>query len=191
MSLDRLLKTLHGWLGVMILPWIVIAGLTGLYENHAGLVLQRLPYATLPTGEILSLLREQPQLPLDAQGAGELAGRLLPAGFAAPMPAQVFGRPGYEAHGPSTVLRIDAATGAYLLQGDFVTTFHSADGSRIAKVVNWGKLFVRLHRAGWASDQLGTWPADVTALALMLFGASGMYLFFAPRVRKMRNRGRR
>ena len=34
----RLLKTLHGWLGVFVLPWVLIIGLTGLYLNHESLV---------------------------------------------------------------------------------------------------------------------------------------------------------
>ncbi|HSF63817.1 MAG TPA: PepSY domain-containing protein, partial [Paracoccaceae bacterium] len=34
----RFLKTLHGWLGVLVLPWVLIIGLTGLYLNHERLV---------------------------------------------------------------------------------------------------------------------------------------------------------
>jgi hypothetical protein len=188
-SLDRFLKTLHGWLGVLILPWIVMAGLTGFYENHGGLVMQRLPYASFPSEAVNRLLAEVPMHPVDAAGAGALAARLLPN--ATLSPAQVFDRPGYEAKTPDAVLRIDAATGAYALQGDFVTSFHRFDGIRVATLINWGKLMVRLHRAGWLNDQLGTWPADLTALALMLFGMSGLYLFFAPRLRRLRIRWRR
>ena len=35
----RLLKTLHSWLGVIVLPWVLIIGLTGLYLNHERLVM--------------------------------------------------------------------------------------------------------------------------------------------------------
>ena len=35
----RLLKTVHGWLGVFVLPWVIIIGLTGLYLNHERLVM--------------------------------------------------------------------------------------------------------------------------------------------------------
>mgnify|MGYP006204029133 CR=1 FL=1 len=35
----RLLKTIHSWLGVIVLPWVLIIGLTGLFLNHEGLVM--------------------------------------------------------------------------------------------------------------------------------------------------------
>ena len=35
----RLLKTVHGWLGVVVLPWVIIIGLTGLFLNHERLVM--------------------------------------------------------------------------------------------------------------------------------------------------------
>lgn len=31
---ERTLKTLHSWLGILILPWILVIGMTGLYLNH-------------------------------------------------------------------------------------------------------------------------------------------------------------
>ena len=37
-SLERTLKLLHGWLGVFILPWVVVIGLTGLSLNHWNLI---------------------------------------------------------------------------------------------------------------------------------------------------------
>ena len=35
----RLIKTMHGWLGVLVLPWVLIIGVTGLYLNHESLVM--------------------------------------------------------------------------------------------------------------------------------------------------------
>ncbi|MFN3280590.1 MAG: hypothetical protein ACK40I_02810 [Tabrizicola sp.] len=35
----RLLKTVHGWLGVIVLPWVIVIGLTGLFLNHEKLVM--------------------------------------------------------------------------------------------------------------------------------------------------------
>lgn len=35
----RLLKTIHSWLGVIVLPWVLIIGFTGLFLNHQSLVM--------------------------------------------------------------------------------------------------------------------------------------------------------
>ena len=32
---ERTLRTVHRWLGVMILPWVIAIGFTGLYLNHS------------------------------------------------------------------------------------------------------------------------------------------------------------
>ncbi|HMS96042.1 MAG TPA: hypothetical protein PKA03_12645, partial [Tabrizicola sp.] len=51
-----------------------------------------------------------------------------------------------------------------------------------------GRILTSLHERGWVGSALGTWLADITAGALMVFGLSGLYLFFAPRLRRMKNR---
>ncbi|MBL9048118.1 MAG: hypothetical protein JNK34_12550, partial [Tabrizicola sp.] len=37
MAFERLVRTLHSWLGLLILPWVILAGFTGLYMNHEDL----------------------------------------------------------------------------------------------------------------------------------------------------------
>ena len=49
MSFERLVKTIHSWLGVMILPWVVAIGFTGLYMNHNDLILSLFPTAHYDT----------------------------------------------------------------------------------------------------------------------------------------------
>jgi len=39
LGLERKLRVVHGWLGAIILPWIVLAGLTGFYMNHKDAVI--------------------------------------------------------------------------------------------------------------------------------------------------------
>ena len=43
MSFERFLRSLHAWLGICILPWVVVAGFTGFYMNHGKLILSLLP----------------------------------------------------------------------------------------------------------------------------------------------------
>jgi hypothetical protein len=182
--MTRFLKSLHGWLGVMILPWIVMAGFTGLVENHGYAILRHLPDTRFAPAMVAQL----PPSPVDAARVTEMAARLLPQPFLPPSQARVLTRPGFSVIAQGRTLQVDQATGAYLLIGPYMSTLYDAKGWRIATQVQWPRLMNRLHRAGWASDSLGTWPADLAAGAMMLFGASGLWLFLAPRFRRWRNR---
>lgn len=185
MSPERFLKTLHGWLGFLILPWVVLAGLTGLYENHGDLFHRLLPQAELGPGPIEAL----PSRPVDAAGAAALATRILSGPTGPVTQVLVFKRPSFEIAGEET-LRVDAATGAYWREGQFAISLYAPDGRELASRINWSKLLVRLHRAGWPGDRFGTWPADIAAAALVVFGVSGLYLFIVPRLRRWKNRRR-
>jgi hypothetical protein len=182
--MTRFLKTLHGWLGVIILPWIVLAGFTGLYENHGFKMLSLLP----ETRFRVEMLQGLPAAPVNEAAALALADRLLPAPHLPLSTGHTMTRLIYEVISPNETLDVDQATGAYWLIGPYATSLYDAQGSRIATQVQWGALLRRLHRAGWASDTFGTWPADLAATALMVFGISGLWLFFAPRVRRWKNR---
>jgi uncharacterized iron-regulated membrane protein len=51
--------------------------------------------------------------------------------------------------------------------------------------IYWGAIFKGLHRAGWLGGGLGTWLADITSLAMVIFGMSGVVLGWAPRSRRI------
>lgn len=184
MSLERLLRTLHGWLGLLVLPWIILAGLTGLFENHGQLFLRMLPQSVF-TAEMLQGL---PPKPVDALAVQTLALRLGLPQSQPPVATRVLSRPGFKVSAGTTTLVVDGATGAYWLEVPYVSTLYTADGAKIASRIRWARVMVSWHRAGWLGTGLGTWPADITAAAMMVFGVSGIYLFLAPRLRRMRNR---
>lgn len=182
--MKRFLKTVHGWLGVLILPWVVLAGLTGLYENHPALVLGVLAEPRLTP----ALLADLPPAPQDAAAVAALAAGLLPAPVPAPAPAPFLGRPGFRVVGEVETLQIDQATGARLRITPYQTVLSDAAGRVLSRQWHWGRILQRLHKAGWLGARFGTWPADLAAGALVVFGLSGLWLFFAPRVRRWRNR---
>lgn len=181
--MTRFLKTVHGWLGVMILPWVILAGLTGLYQNHGNLFLRVLPQTRI----LPALIADLPSAPVDLAAVQALATTDLGRHVLA-REARVLGRPGFQAVAPDLTLQVDAATGARLWIGAYVSTLTDADGHVLARQVQWSRLLQRLHRAGWAGDRFGTWPADLAAGALVVFGSSGLWLFLAPRVRRWKNR---
>lgn len=153
--MTRFLKTLHGWLGVLILPWVVLAGLTGLYGNHRALVLGLM-------GDV----------------------RLSPAPVPAPVAARLMGRPGFRVVTEAETLQVDQATGATLRITPYRTVLADAEGRVLLRQWHWGRILQRLHKAGWLGSRLGTWPADLAAGALVVFGVTGLWLLFAPRVRR-------
>ncbi len=184
MSAERFLKTVHGWLGVLILPWVIVAGLTGIYMNHSKLVLSVLPAAQ----PVTAILDGQPQLAVTAQQMRSLSLSLLGPQSSDALSTKFNGRAVFTATSGPRQLRLDKATGAYWVSGPLLHVLYSASGERLETTVRWSHLLNQLHRRGWASEMLGTWPADLTAGALTIFSFSGLYLFLAPRFRRRRNR---
>lgn len=186
MSVERFLRSLHAWLGVIILPWVVIAGFTGIFMNHRELVLSILPNPTYRVVDFDKGLGAVAQTALTAQVRAEAA---LP-GVVLTLTKQ--GR--YETRavftfdGGKTDVIVDQATGHYWIVSRYLRTLYAPDGTKIARKVLWAKLLNTLHSRGWLGNAFGSWLADITAGALMVFGISGLYVFTAPRLRRAKNR---
>ncbi len=188
--MERKLRAIHSWLGVLILPWVVVIGLTGLYLNHSALVKSLLPNSQKadlsaidawpdpqPASPALALQRAHEVWP-DAQdyNLSETRFRKVPV---------------FQVETDQGKLSMVKATGHYWLRWEWTREFHAPDGQLLNRYMNWGRLFIRLHRRGWITRELGYWMADITATALVVFGATGIVLFVAPRLRRRRNRAAR
>ena len=69
------MRSLHGWLGVILLPWIIAIGATGFYHKHARIVLDFIEPAKLEE----STLFGWPEAgPVDREAAGMIAGLYWP-----------------------------------------------------------------------------------------------------------------
>jgi|TARA_B110000503_G_scaffold121838_1_gene185819 hypothetical protein len=185
-SPERLFKTLHGWLGVIILPWIILIGFTGLYLNHFELVNRALTAPSYNEAEFdSSPLARQREL-VDAI---DLSKTLWPEQD--PRVAELIIYHDREAWrilvGPRTLI-VDAATGHYWVKTRFRRQTYGPDGAQLHSKIYWGSLFKTFHENGWFNGDFGTWLADITAAAMVLFGLSGVYLFTAPRLRRRKNR---
>lgn len=183
MSPERLLRTVHSWLGVLILPWIIMAGLTGLYMNHESLVL-----SVFPDGDVSAS-----QFGPGGTTKTETSARVLAEGMFGALGSARF--KDYEgrrvvafkdATGGSVM--VDLATGHVWADDRYFVTLYAPTGEVLASDRHWGRTLLSLHRRGWVGTGLGTWLADITASALMVFGASGLFLFAAPRLRRWKNR---
>ena len=183
MAFERLLRTLHSWLGVLILPWVILAGFTGLYLNHEDLVL-----SVLPDGDVGA-----PAFVDGGTVQDEASARALAEARFGPVEGgeskEFEGREAlsFKAKDGSEVL-VDMDTGHLWQVSRYVVTLYAPNGTVLAHDLQRGRILTSLHERGWVGGALGTWLADFTACALMVLGLLGLFLLFAPRLRRWKNR---
>jgi hypothetical protein len=183
-AIERLLRSLHTWLGVMILPWVIIAGVTGLYMNHSALVL-----SVFPVGDIKAPVLRARALPQTEGSAAEIVKALYPdTRFDDMGGGNQNGRKGFVFAADNFEAMVDQETGYVYVKSRYFMSLYSPAGHRVAIKPSWSKILSRLHQDGWVGGAFGSWPADIVAAALMIFGSSGLYLFTAPRLRRAKNR---
>ncbi len=187
-NIERKLRWLHGWLGALILPWVILAGLTGLYLNHRSLILPLFPVTHLPDPAFYAAAGTG-QAVETAAGAIATAARLRPgASYAITTDQTYAGRWVWTVDAGDDAVVIDRETGFTWIETRYRTIAYAPDGTRLATEWRWSRILSSLHTRGWVGTRLGYWPADLTAAALVVFGTSGLILFWTPRLRRRRNR---
>ncbi|MCU0829489.1 MAG: PepSY-associated TM helix domain-containing protein [Tabrizicola sp.] len=185
----RLLKTVHGWLGVIVLPWVIIIGLTGLFLNHERLVMRWLEGESYDEAQFDAWPGVQP---VSIAAAQVLAERVLPGeALTRGEDTRYHGREAaiFEAGGTQVIVALQ--TGHYWVKTDTSRVTHAPDGTVLETRTYWEGIFKRLHVRGWVTSTFGTWLADITAAAMVVFGLSGIILFLIPRQRRRQNRRNR
>jgi hypothetical protein len=186
MKFLQLLRSFHAWLGVLTLPWIIAFGLTGFYLNHRDMVLSAISGPEINEADFPLLPNEAL---LDAAGAILIAQKLdVELAKQAPVAeiyhdadAFVFGR------GDNQII-VDRETAYAFHKSAYQRLTYDRDLQMIDRKIYWPRLLKEFHTHGWLGGKLGTWLADIGSMALVLFGASGLYLFFWPRLRRWRQR---
>lgn len=186
MSFERLVKTIHSWLGVMILPWVAAIGFTGLYMNHDDLILSLFPTAHYDTAQFSTAPGIAPQ---NEASARLMAASLVPdADLTLTDDTDYRDRAVFTFDAGSSDVIIDAETGHAWINSRYLTRTYAPDGTRLHTRVRWSRVLSSIHTRGWVGTSLGTWLADITAGALVIFGLSGLVLFTMPRLRRRKNR---
>lgn len=185
----RLIKTLHGWLGVVVLPWVIIIGLTGLFLNHEGLVMGWLDGEGYDEAQFDVWPGVKPVSVGEAQALAE--GLFPDVKVTLASEDAYHGRQAatFEAEGTQVIVALK--TGHYWVKTDFTRMTHAPDGTVLDRKTYWEAIFKRLHVRGWLTGTFGTWLADITAAAMVVFGLSGIVLFLVPRLRRRQNRRNR
>ena len=181
-KLLKFFRVTHGWLGVIVFPWIFAIGLTGLYLNHSTLVLGWIGSSDYDESQFL----DWPLRDISLAQALVIAKTVWPN-------EEIEGQKEKAYHGfnsfhfekPSGRIIVTQATGHYYVKTNITRRTFAPDGTLLHKKIYWSSVFKWLHVKGWLNSDLGTWLADITAVAMVFFSLSGLWLFFAPRMKKI------
>ena len=179
----RGLRTFHGWLGIFVVPWVLIMGLTGIYMNHSKMVLSLFKQKEFAESQFNGL---RPPAPITQDYARIFAESIWPE-----RPIKKIWKKDY--HGwPSFFVRknkgliiLSIPTGHYYVKTRYTRRTFSPDGELVHEKLYWGRVFKDLHETGWLGGGLGTLLADIVSIAMIMFGVTGPMMWTIPRVRRL------
>ncbi len=181
----RLVRTLHGWMGVIVVPWVILYGLTGFYLNHERQVNSFFVKDTvdqhwsedasgrLPTEEAARnwLVQQFPDLHVNEIRDETYHGKS----------AFVF-----DAGRQSVIAPKNSSS--YFVKDRYVRRLFDASGAIVHTHRYWPSMLKELHVRGWLNSPVGTTVADVFALVLVTFGVTGAFLWFGPKLLRLKAR---
>jgi len=186
----KILRVFHSWLGIFVLPWIIIIGATGFYLNH-GRAISPLLEAEKYDESLFDLW--PPEQPVTREIAEQTALAIWPDEEITRVEFKPYhDRPSFQFYKESGRIIVTQPTGHYFIKTRFTRKTFAPDGTKLHSKIYWGSLFKTLHVRGWTSAKLGTWLADITSFAMVLFGITGIIMWWMPRskryLRKLKRR---
>ena len=179
----RICRTMHSWLGVLVMPWVLIIGATGLYLNHPDLALGLIGYTELSERDLAGA----PVFQTTKEMALLIAATIWPG-----QPVQQSGLIQYrgrEAFGikkDSGFIAVPAPQSShYFVRTALSEETYTMEGKLVHRQYNLKSVLKSLHERGWASTRFGTWLADIVAAAMIFFSATGLTMWSVPKVRRL------
>jgi hypothetical protein len=181
----KFLRTAHGWLGIFVMPWVLIMGLTGFYLNHSKMVMSAFQPAELAESQFEGL---RPAAPITLDTVQELAKSIWPARpIKKVWEKEYHGWPAYHVRIGGELVIQSISTGHYYVKTLYTRRTFGASGELVHSKTYWKKMLKDLHENGWLGGGLGTLLADILSISLILFGLSGSMMWIIPRIRKFEN----
>jgi hypothetical protein len=180
----RICRTIHSWLGALVMPWVLIIGFTGFYLNHSQLVLGAIGYSELAESDLAGASEFEVTQDLAQQiGASVWPDeRVLGSGF-----IKYRGGKALALKKDSGLIIIPGPqTNHYFVSTTLTEKTYTIDGRLVHQQYNLKPLLKSLHERGWVDKGLGTWLADIVAGAMVFFSLSGMIMWSVPKIRRAR-----
>ena len=181
----RYCRTVHSWLGALVMPWVLIIGFTGFYLNHSQFVLGAIGYKELSDNDTAGASDIAVSQDLAQQIGGSVwpDERVLESGF-----IKYRGGKALALKKDSGLIIIPGPqTNHYFVTTSYTEKTYTVDGKLVHQQYNLRPLLKSLHERGWVGNRLGTWLADIVACAMVFFSLSGLFMWSVPRIRKLRN----
>jgi hypothetical protein len=180
----RICRTMHSWLGALVMPWVLIIGATGFYLNHSQSVLELLGQTELSQSDFNNLT----ELPITEEIASQIAETVWPdQPLLGTNLANYRGRQSFGFKKASGYIFVPASrSGLYFVETTLSRQTYALDGRLLHSQYNLKRVFKSLHEKGWVGDGLGTWLADIVAVAMIFFSLTGITMWSVPKVRKLR-----
>jgi hypothetical protein len=179
----RACRSLHSWLSVIVLPWVIVIGLTGFYLNHAKLV------GALFVGNHFSesgFEEQVPATPITRESARRLGKTIWPQQEIRDITEQRYhGRPSYVVKKRRGTVILSIPTGHHYLKTRYLRRTFSPRGELLHTKVYWGRIFKELHVTGWLGRGLGTWLADAVSISMVVFGLTGAFMWWTQSGRRL------
>ena len=185
----RLCRSIHSWMGVILLPWVIVIGATGFYLNHRDLVLSWIGQVEFSE---IGFDNRALTNSIDENTARNMAATFWPNEPVRRMDTKNYhGRPSFYVRKKSGTIIVSIHTGHHYAKTWFTRRTFALSGQLLHTKRYWGRVFKRLHEAGWLGGGLGTLLADIVGLCMVVFGVTGLILWSTLRLRRLTNRSQR
>jgi uncharacterized protein len=184
----KLSRAIHRWLGLISLPLILVIGITGYYLNHRRQVRGILPLSGQSTELFSSPHPDGPR------GFGHLIaikdavwGNVRVRSFRAGRYRAYETLSVTQSEDPGRRIIMAVESGDFIVRSRYFQRGYRADGTLLSVTISWRRLLDRLHTGGIVQGKYRIlW--DLLCLSLILLSATGMVLWFVPKLARMKRR---
>lgn len=182
------IRALHKWMGLLLFPWVIIYGLTGLYMNHGKMVLSLFPADRISQ----EISEDRPGLRADSEAAKAwLRAQPFAPDSKSLREGSYYGRPAwFITLGGNTEVVAFKNSAQYVVRAPYHRTLYGEDGAVQDSRYYWDRILSDFHKRGVVASPFGSFLADAFSVILIGFGVSGLLVWGLPRLNRLAIRAR-